>query len=189
MSELKLGTILTGKEERDAFHVAVLPVVAGTNLKGGQPVDLKGDKNDNGLYTVVKSKGNPIGIIDPFLPSDQRVEKDQIVYLWLMPNTVVGMRHHWQHPVIDNIQPKLTEEDYKKLTAQEWITRFASSIGKTYEALMEDAEYYNRYHDYIYDNSERYKSADGSWEDFWKNYSIVTEEEVEEDWAPYACSC
>lgn len=47
MSELKLGTILTGKEERDAFHVAVLPVVAGTNLKGGQPVDLKGDKNDN----------------------------------------------------------------------------------------------------------------------------------------------
>ena len=68
------------------------------------------------------------------------------------------------------------------LTAQEWITRFASSIGKTYEALMEDAEYYNRYHDYIYDNSERYKVAGGSWEDFWKKYSIVTEEEVEKQY-------
>ena len=188
MSELKLGTILTGKEERDAFHVAVLPVVAGTNLKGGQPVDLKGDKNDNGLYTVVKSKGNPIGIIDPFLPSDQRVEKDQIVYLWLMPNTVVGMRHHWQHPVIDNIQPKLTEEDYKKLTAQEWITRFASNIGKTYEALMEDAEYYDRSGYDVYDNSERYKSAK-NWEEFWENYSIVTGKEVSQCWSPYTCSC
>jgi len=91
MSETKLGQLLSGKNERDAVHVAIAPVIAGCKLKPGQHIGFT-DKQNN----VVGKTEDTIGIVDPFL--DFEITKGEQFYMVLYPNTVTGMKHHWEHP-------------------------------------------------------------------------------------------
>src|SRR3990167_7287266 len=92
----QIGTILTVPAERDAIHIAVAPVVACERIRPGQAVGL----DENGCARV--SRIVPIGIADPFLTVDW-IESGQRFYLWLTPNTITGLRHHWQHPAFAEV--------------------------------------------------------------------------------------
>jgi hypothetical protein len=102
MTDIKLGqTIAFGDEpNRDAVHVAVIPVTAGETLNPGQHVGILYDDH-------VGESAEPIGIIDPFL--QKPVRRGQKCWLIMYPGTVVGLRHEWDHPSLP-----------KSVTEQEW---------------------------------------------------------------------
>jgi hypothetical protein len=99
-----IGTILDGPKPRDAIHIAVYASKARRQLDAGQRVGIE----PNGIWADDASEGSdvnlkPIGIVDPFLPRlhnywDAGVEAGQWFYVWLIPNTITGLSHHWTHP-------------------------------------------------------------------------------------------
>ncbi len=91
-----LGQLLSGNERRDAVHVAIAPVQAGTELRPGQRIGL--------LEGKAYANAETIGIVDPFLVFP--VPKGEWFYLWLYPNTVTSLRHVWTHPAFTPKPPK-----------------------------------------------------------------------------------
>ncbi len=80
--------------KRDAVHIAVAPVVAGQMLAPGVRVRL-----DSTTKVAIHSIGNDptcVGIVDPFLQN--YVHEGQTFWLFLLPNTITGLRHMWSHP-------------------------------------------------------------------------------------------
>lgn len=179
MSDLGIGKLIECEQERDAIHVAVAPVVAAMKLSPGQDIGFVDDDRRVGVTT------DPIGIVDPFLK--QMVCPDQTFWMFLYPNTVVAMRHHWQHPAFGGAVECVEDP---KLKAQEYIESMAERCGYTYERIMEIAERYRLSGFYEMDNSETYKETWEDWPEFWRHYETLTGKEViEKDAVPFTCSC
>lgn len=82
---------------KDAMHVAVVRVVAGTCLYPGQRTEIRGDEAfpaSRGAYGV--------GIVDPFL--NRRVDQGEAFLLVLDPGTTFNLRHVWDHPDFPDIE-------------------------------------------------------------------------------------
>lgn len=110
--------------KRDAIHVAIYPCVAGEDLNRGEHVTIQGG-------VARKSKeSKAIGIVNPFYHSEV-VPKGGRLWVFLRPNTIVGMRHHWEHPDIDVQAP---EPDLQN--SEIWLRHFANDIGLAYEDMM-----------------------------------------------------
>jgi hypothetical protein len=89
----KLGQLIEdGDRRRDAIHVAVAPVTAAERLQPGQHVGFV----RAGDVETVGPCDKPLGIVDPFLPGD--VEPGERFWMFLYPNTIIGLRHVWTHP-------------------------------------------------------------------------------------------
>ena len=155
--------------ERDAVHVAIVPLTAACDLLPGQHVGLDSDSK-------LTPTGKLIGIVDPYRVG--MIRAGTSVYLCLYPDTVVGMRHEWQHPAFMG--------DHVK-----WLTEFAERLETTYEELMEVARRYDLYGTYEYDNSEAYKLVTrAEWREFWLRYSAATGVKADhDDSSPFTCSC
>ena len=95
--QVKLGKLLGSAEQRDAVHVAVIPVIAAEVLMPGQQVDVF--KHVSGEW-MARSSYKTIGIVDPYLKHNVEPDKHRF-YVLLYPNTVTSLRHEWQHPLID----------------------------------------------------------------------------------------
>jgi hypothetical protein len=104
MSETQeyIGKIHDRDLPRDAVHVAVVQVTAGEQLFRGDHITKDG------------IKGIPeIGIVDPFIT--ETVKRGDKFYLFLYPNTVTGLTHHYFHPVLDSgTDPRREAEDWLK---------------------------------------------------------------------------
>jgi hypothetical protein len=173
MSEAKLGSLVDETAERDAIHIAIAPVVAADKLYPGQEVGL----NDKGEAV---NSDTPVGIVDPFLKGP--VFPPQRFYLCLFPQTVTGMRHHWQHPAFADAKPDVT-------ASKAWIENMASQCGVSYDDVIDAATT----GDYIHmGENERYK--DVYWnnaDEFWRHFEIVTGTSVHPEDRPslFSCSC
>ena len=77
---------------RDAVHVAIAPACAGDFLYPAEHVRL-----EHGLAQKC-GLDQSIGIVDPFLP--KVAYPGERFYIWMKPNTVTGLRHHWDHPAL-----------------------------------------------------------------------------------------
>lgn len=180
MSELQLGKLITDEQHRDAIHIAVAPVTAGDNLSPGAPVGFLPNGNVGCVAT-------PIGIVDPFL--SETVRPNERFWLFLLPNTVTGMRHHWQHPAFSDDMPTSGKD---RSASEQWIRDFAERIDQTYEDLMRAAGAFVASGHYTYDNSEGYKNEWGAFPEFWEHYEDVTGTTVSDDTkesTPFTCSC
>lgn len=93
-----LGHLADADARRDAVHIAVAPVVAGTYLLPGDNVTLD---DDGCAYAALP---NTIGIVDPFLRCP--VQKGERFWLFLYPGTVTSLRHVWTHPAFTVKVPK-----------------------------------------------------------------------------------
>lgn len=175
MSDVQLGMLAPADADRDATHVAVVPMVAATEMEPGTHCGLV-SPGHAGLTDPDKH----IGIVDPFLR--QNVPKGARFYLCLYPRTVTGLRHVYEHPALDGDTAA---------TSRDWIERFAASIGMTGERLMDAAEVWVDCNDYTYDNSEMYKRAKmDQWREFWGHYERVTGSKVDDHEATFfTCSC
>lgn len=124
-----LGQVLTGNEERDAIHIAIIPVVLAKDMQPGQQADLVyGTLNQ--VKPAVGDKG--LGIIDPYIQA-YGVRKGLKVWLFLNPNTVTGMRHHWKHPAFD-------ERKSPKNEHEGWLREFADEWNFDYDNMIEEAQ-------------------------------------------------
>jgi hypothetical protein len=130
-TELALGKIIEGEQHRDAIHIAVAPVVAAQTLAPGWRVGPRPD----GTYG---DSDAPNGIVDPFL--EEKVRKGQRFWLFLFPNTVTGMRHHWQHPAfadhLPTTPPATAVTAPNREESHKWLADFAERHGYRLEDLL-----------------------------------------------------
>lgn len=83
-----LGTIIESGD-RDAIHLAVMPIVASEALRPAQHIGIK-----DGKATAHADK--MLGIVDPFLTKN--VEEGQKFWLIVYPRQITSLRHVWSHP-------------------------------------------------------------------------------------------
>lgn len=177
MSEkVKIGKLIEGDAARDAIHIAIAPVVAGQQLQPGELIGLQSAGSDVAVVCA-----NPIGIVDPFLKTTVVVGRR--FYMFLLPNTITSLRHEWIHPAF------VANADEKLAAAKGQIQKAADDAGIDYEEIMEAAERYLKYSDYLIQG--------GRWEghrlpaDFWDHYETVTGVKVgdNERGSFFSCSC
>lgn len=115
MSDTIVGKLLTGDEQRDAIHVAVVAAMAVHDMNPGDHVGLV-----SGLDRCVISKNADlkIGIVDPFLK--EPIETGDHCWLFLYQNTITSLNHLWTHPAFDNVDTKYSRPA-EKLTSEQWL--------------------------------------------------------------------
>lgn len=121
---IEFGKLITDKQERDAIHIAVAPVVAHCILNPGQHIGFIKDDN----RTVSYMAGKKIGIVDPFIP--RVIAAGEEFWMFLYPNTITSLRHDWSHP-------EFTKTGQDRQEAINWITVWASKYGMSFEYAME----------------------------------------------------
>jgi hypothetical protein len=177
MSEnLGLGKIITTRQERDAIHIAVVPMTAGQKLQPGDKVWME---NGRAMLGAI----NSIGVVDPFLTVS--VQHGETFWLYLNPGSITSLRHEWTHPALDG-EPAVAE-------AKRVITQMADSMGLSYAALMD----YGSHHAKGWDDGYVTQQGSEDWRDgfdsvaFWPAYELVTGEKVPDDKKDhfFSCSC
>ena len=167
--EVKLGSLITSAEYRDAIHIAVAPVVAGQRLQPGQHVAVKDGKAFAGE--------NQIGIVDPFL--QEAVQVDERFWLCLYPRTIATLRHEWSHPAFND---------------DHWaaVNSLAAKLDVGPEKLMKMADGYATAGIGSWWPDEEYNEvACIDWErDFWTHWSAIRGTSVNHDQGnPFECNC
>lgn len=191
MSDIKLGQLIEGEQQRDAIHVAIAPVTAGEKLSPGDHVGFLPDGRIGEL-------GQPhIGIVDPFLK--RSVRPDEKCWLLLYQQTVTGMRHHWAHPAFDVPAKPATPT---KQESEAWLRQFiATNDCPEYELVIKaasgghvpDDEFYGR----AYTNDGEYLHFNGRDAhseippEFWDHVENVTGVKIPADKraTSFSCSC
>lgn len=123
--DLKIGQIIVGPQQKDATHIALMPVVAAENMPPGAHIGLS---NKGEACRGTKH----IGIVDPFLKT--KVLRGDTFWMFMYPNTVANLRHDWDHPALAKIE-KIKKQDQKS-ESEEWLKNYA--ISNVY-----DSDYYN----------------------------------------------
>ena len=173
-----LGQILKGNEERDAVHIAIVPVIASELLPPGQHIGLIEDSDDR-----VGVSRKPIGIVDPFLKRD--VKQGQRFYMFLYPGTITSLRHSWTHPAFRNEREQIFQAGNE--ASNRWLGDYATEVDLTYGELIAAAIGYVKYGNYISDG--------GKWEgmyvpdEFWDHFENVTGIRNENKGSFFSCSC
>jgi hypothetical protein len=183
MSEPQLGQLITGTAERDAIHVAVVPLIAGQKIYRGDNFKLS-STDYRVAYSTREGAEDAIGIVDPFL-KDYIVKKGEQFWGLLFPNTVTGMRHHWQHPSFDNAKTDMTESEI-------WLRDFADKWHFNFQEMINAGV--NK--DYVVahgvDIHSRYDLDDGEHDLFWHHLANYTGRKFDEDHREtniWSCSC
>lgn len=96
-TSLLIGKVLSGDTppQRDAIHIAVIPVVSRHTLEPGEPVD----KDSTPGYVIphsVVTRARIVGVVDPFLR--RPVKPGERFWLFLTPGTITSLKHEWTHP-------------------------------------------------------------------------------------------
>lgn len=163
-----IGKPLTGNEERDCIHIAILPVIAAENLHRGEEIGLIYGTKDQ-----VKSKQraydlNPIGIADPYF-EEYTIEKGQRFWCFLFPGTVTGLRHHWTHPEVDQQSVEFLSESEK------WLREFADRWNFDYDDMISESHYEEGYITARgIDLHNRNQLASGDEDKFWDHIEVLT---------------
>lgn len=188
MSEVQalLGRVITGVvPERDAIHIAVMPVFVGADyLNPGSKVKFTYGSRDTVVSARTDYGEDAIGVIDPFLKLDDyqySINKGERVWLYLYPNTVDGMRHHWHHPIVD--APHTTESE-----DVQWLRRYAEEEALDYNEMMKIAQHGDDY--MISRGQDTNYGVDRS--EFWRRVEVVlgqTFSAEHKESVGWSCSC
>lgn len=194
MSDTPIGKLADETSQRDAIHIAIAPVTAGEKLYPGDDVGFRAGDCETAWRTgVIK----PIGIVDPFLKLNVRL--GQRFFIFLYPNTVTGMRHHWEHPAFTEAAKPVDApfvpagvHPHERDEAERWLRDFAAVIDITYEQLIQAGRQWNDHEEYTT------QQGDQSWQDglyenasaYWSNWEMVTGEKAKDKAAHFfSCSC
>lgn len=174
--------------ERDAIHVAIIPIVAGELLRPGQRVGIEDNQAVAG--------GKIVGIVDPFLTDF--VSKGATFWLCLLPDTVTGMRHHWEHPDFDQKIEVL--EHPSKEESEKWLRNFCkhgdcpdfATIVEAIEGNLEPVDsVYGRWgtisSDYLH--FDGYDAHGNIPDEFWYHMEIYLGYRLQVKPKHFSCSC
>lgn len=190
--DVQLGKTLNGTEHRDAVHIAVVPVRVRGQMLPGEHVGLVDGEDFPTVTTFTK---DPLGIIDPLL--GRPLKDGEYCYLWLYPQTVTGMRHHWEHPSFPD-KPAGTAfqvSSEAKAAAEGWLRAFANRYDLNFIDMVAGAKDFNKDGRYMMvgDNQD---ACDAMYEGenstlFWRYFEVYTGETVKEDTGGnfFRCAC
>lgn len=168
---------------RDAIHLAVEPVIAGTTIFPGQDIGI-----ENGLAGPSQ---NPLGIADPFMTCP--VKQGERFWLVVYPRQITSLRHVWSHPAFPEDDGSVRGE--VESPSKTWIENYAAGIPLAYETLMDGAAEWLR---------DKRRGGYGEClcfggllegeyvpDEFWTHYASVTGEPVDDDekGSFFTCSC
>ena len=181
-----IGKIHTTTQQRDAIHIAIAQVTAATSLAAGTDVGFIGLSK-----THVNQCENPIGIIDPFLK--EPAHAGDRVWLFLYPNTVTSLSHHWSHPAFTEEQLIVVD----KAASVRWIEDWLNESGNgdlEYDALIgmisgckNDYPACTIDKDYLHINGK--DSYGDIPTEFWHHAEIVTGIKFPDKPTKFSCSC
>jgi hypothetical protein len=179
-----LGTIIDENQKRDAIHLAVEPVIAGEWLNPGDDVSLKDGAAFRG--------GTTLGIVDPFIKT--KIGPGERFWLVVYPRKITSLRHVWEHPAFSDspVTPvsASTAVDPVKLDAERYIREEADRLGLSYEEIMDGADNYQRYGEYMIDGGRWEGEGLADADKFWTAYEKVTDKEITGDrYSFFSCSC
>lgn len=184
---LGIGSIITTPQERDAIHVAIVPVVARDKVFPSQHVGLV-----DGQATALLS--DRIGIVDPFLGTP--VQPGETFWLFLYPGSITSLRHVWTHPAMDGSQDVTKGQS----ESEEWLKDFCRrSDGPDYTDIMSalknggTCESSNGYYSIrIDDEYIHVNGSDAHGEippEFWDHVETVLGRKVQDRPTYFSCSC
>ena len=192
--DVKLGQILNGTEKRDAIHVAIAPVIAEATLRPGEPIGFTDAGDSEKVGGADKfSKIKQVGIVDPFLKAP--VKRGQRFYMFLLPNTVTGMRHEWIHPAFEEQEAEKVLAGINRLDntpSVQWLTQHAKEFEISYEELIEGGKVFLANGDMICLGFDTPTAAYEEAGTFWKHFEIVTGIKVPDDQKAeniFRCAC
>lgn len=124
--DIGIGRIIEQERHRDAIHIAVAPVEAGSDLKAGDLVGLMKGKAFHAFPGLIE----PLGVVDPFLRNV--VLPGQRFYLFLFPGSITSLRHEWEHPAFVELPtaPSVTPPD--KAASEAWLREYAKQVNPYY---------------------------------------------------------
>ena len=182
-----LGKLLgEGQGERDAVHIAVVPMVAAMAMPPATPVVLTAD----GRATEADEGVTAIGVVDPFL-ADGPNEGDRF-WLFLTPGSITSLRHDWTHPAFPSstalaIAAASAAADSVEVAASKaWLRAAAEAEGLSYSRVLDTAV--------SGDNvtllgQDCHLSAD---DEFWRHVETITGQKFDETHREnvyFSCSC
>jgi len=184
-SEPKLGQLIDPTAQRDAIHVAIVPLKAGCDLWRAGKIKLKYGSTDIALPADYDVK-EAIGIVDPFL-DQYEVKEGQWFWGILTPGTVTGMRHQWEHPKFDAVQTTSNEHE-------QWLHDFCDRWNFDYDELISAG---------VGTDKWRYVTARGNdlhsrhelgsdYDEFWMHLEALTGKKFDTDHREgmgWSCSC
>ncbi len=173
-----LGTIIGPNEKRDAIHLAVLPVIAGTKLRPGKSVSAR-----DGV-AVLDPTG--VGIVDPFLT--EAVTPGQRFWMVIKPRLITSLRHVWTHPAFPD-EVGVGTPDSDKAAARAAIEAIASECDLDADEMVEAANEYLDYGQYLSEGS-RFEGVYTP-DEFWPHFEVLTGRRVPSDDRGnfFSCSC
>lgn len=184
-----LGRLLTEYEpaQRDAIHIAIMPVMTDEALSPGDHVKFVYGTT-NRVRRAPDNKG--IGVVDPFLTV--YIPTYSKVWMFLYPNTITGLRHEWTHPDVDN--PAIAKDDSEK-----WLRAFADRWNFDYNEMINAASTPHGTGEYDYNfvvaNGIDLHSREELGEDhalFWQHLAALTKQSFSQahiDKFRWSCSC
>lgn len=180
MIQDEIGRLADTYAERDAVHIAVAPVTAMHQLRPGMPVRFAKPGNTNLVIECPFEK--MIGIVDPFLAA--HVQANERFFMYLKPNTITALRHHWTHPAFAAETTNIPKE-----AARIWLDEFAREQGCDFDQLLDGAaEAVETDYFLIRDGSDRSGKVP---ETFWIHYTAYTGKPGPRDPSEmyFSCSC
>lgn len=168
MDTLKIGKIINSPQNRDAVHMAIVPMEAA--MPFGPATHIRLDRN--GKATIHGSEPC-IGIVDPFLR--EKVQKGDKFWLFLYPGSITSLRHAWTHPAFGEVEG--TQEFTRKQLSVAWMETFCEKEGLSYSYLLE--------HDSVGDREDLCSGLSDN-EEFSKHFKIITGRECPEY---FSCAC
>ncbi len=183
--EAKLGELITeagAQNQRDAVHIAVVPVMAMQQLSPGDHVGVSPDgKAAHAAYSP------HVGIVDPFLRGTVRPE--QTFWLCLYQGQVTTLRHEWTHPAFPNVRH---DDTASVKAARDRMTTFASECEQTLEDFLENLkravedEKTTGWGSVSTGNNQGVEPYAGFWNDFQDLTGVKLDREPE---IGFSCSC
>ena len=139
--EARLGELITEpgeQNQRDAIHIAIVPIKARNNLQPGQRVGVTPDGEWAGTPGGLFSEA--VGIVDPYM--EQRVLGGQTFWLCLFQGSVHTLRHEWTHPCFPGTvsdKPRISGE---QMMAEQRVRAFVAQecSWRTYEEFLDEAK-------------------------------------------------
>lgn len=188
----RLGRLITGPAERDAVHIAVVPAMAGIHMTPGTHVGVCAGEPmiaaPSGKYI-----SDYVGIVDPFLK--ENLKKGDMFYIYLYPGTVISLRHHYRHPVLDAEEIRQETMESLKHPAVERMKAWAKQFGTTYGETMRNTRFFLLTGKEI--TLDGIASLNVSTEEypdggtFWGDYETITNQKVPDEKKKdfFSCEC
>lgn len=188
IEKLGIGNVITTHQEKDAIHIAIVPVVIGENMFPGTPIVLAEDFKETGRVIRAVDK-LPIGVIDPFYYDEFR--EAQRAWLFLNPGSIISLRHEWTHPLL--------VDDETRNKSEKWLRDFCESHDcPRYETVMravqddfDSDDDYGR-SGYIDEDYLHFSGRDAHGKipsEFWDHVEIVLGKRVDYKPKYFSCSC